>query len=381
LRRGQGASRGMRGVAFAVALCLAQAVHAHKASDAYVTIDRAGAALAVRVDVALRDLDLAIGLDANGDGEITWGEVRSRHDAIAALVVDRTKVAVRDRPCPLDVTGHRVDRHSDGAYAVVDLAGRCEGTSGALSIDYRLLFDVDPQHRGLVNVVDEGGSASLVLSAERPRASTADGGFLAQFGAYLREGALHIWAGYDHMLFVLGLLLPAVLVRARGRWVPAERFGPIAASVLGIVTAFTVAHAITLTLATLGFVDISSRISESLVALSIAIAALLNLSPVANRARWVVAFAFGLVHGLGFANVLAALSLSRGVLATALVAFNVGVELGQLAVAAIFLPLAFMLRETRLYRPAILIGGSLVIAALGLAWFAERALDRNLLPG
>jgi hypothetical protein len=371
----------VRAIVVAACLALAPVASAHKASDAYLTLDRNAGALTLRVDVALRDLELAIGLDADGDGQITWGEVRRRHEAIASLVRDRVTVTAQDRACPLQVVGHRVDNHSDGAYAVVDIEGMCESNGSALAIDYRLLFDVDPQHRGLVNVVDEGVSRSLVLSADRPRASAADPGFFVQFASYAREGALHIWTGYDHMLFLLGLLLPAVLVRRDGQWRAVERFGPVAWSVLGIVTAFTIAHAITLTLATLGVLRISSRITESIVALSIVVAALLNLRGVAERGRWGIAFAFGLVHGLGFANVLAALDLPRPVLATALFAFNVGVELGQLGVAAIFLPLAFMLRETRLYRPLILIGGSLVIAALGAAWFVERAFDRNLLPG
>jgi hypothetical protein len=370
----------VRWIVLAVAVVLAPAALAHKASDAYVTLDRNATRLTARVDIALRDLELSIGLDADGDGQITWGEVRRRHDAIAALVRDRISVSARDRACPLQVVGHRIDNHSDGAYAVVDIAGKCDG-DGALVIDYRLLFDVDPQHRGLVNVVDDGVSRSLVLSADRPRATAADPGFLTQFATYAREGALHIWTGYDHMLFLLGLLLPAVLVRSEGGWKPVERIGPVAWSVLGIVTAFTIAHAITLTLATLGVVRIPSRITESIVALSIVVAALMNLRGVSPRGRWGIAFAFGLVHGLGFANVLAALDLPRSVLATALLAFNVGVELGQLVVAALFLPLAFMLRETRLYRPVVLVGGSLLIAALGAAWFVERAFDRNLLPG
>ena len=364
-----------------VALACVTAAHAHKASDAYLTIDRNAGLVTVRIDLALRDLDLAIGLDADGDGQITWGEVRRRHDAIESLVTRNVDVSVADTACPLRVTGHRIDNHSDGAYAVVDLAAKCPRDDGALALDYRLLFDVDPQHRGLVNVVDEGISRSLVVSSDRPRAVASDPGFLAQFSTYVREGAMHIWTGYDHMLFLLGLLLPAVLVRSDGQWKAVQRFGPVAWSVLGIVTAFTIAHAITLTLATFGVLRIPSRVSESVIALSIVIAALLNLREVPARARWGIAFAFGLVHGLGFANVLAALGLPATVLATALVAFNVGVEFAQLGVAALFLPLAFMLRETRLYRPLLLFGGSLVIAVLGLAWFVERAFDRNLLPG
>ena len=365
----------------ACALALAEGAHAHKPSDAYLTIERNGVALVGRFDIALRDLELAVGLDANGDGEITWGEVRRQHVAIAALAVDRLSITAAGSACPLTVTGQRIDSHTDGAYAVVDLAGRCAAASGTLAVDYRLLFDVDPQHRGLANVVDEGVSRSLVLSAERPRAVLAGHGRLAQFTSYVREGALHIWAGFDHMLFLIGLLLPAVLVRKQGRWTAAERVGPVAWDVLGVVTAFTIAHAITLTLAALGLIEVSSRVAESIIALSVVLAALNNLRPVVERARWSIAFAFGLVHGLGFANVLAGLDLPRDVLLIALVAFNIGVELAQLAVGAVVLPVAFLFRGTAIYRPVVLVGGSVVIALLGLAWFAERAFGVALLPG
>ena len=367
-------------VFLACALALANEAHAHKPSDAYLTIERTGATLAVRFDIALRDLELAIGLDANGDGEITWGEVRGQHPAIAALSVDRLTITAAGRACPLAVSGHRIDNHTDGAYAVVDLAGRCETASGALAIDYRLLFDVDPQHRGLANVVDEGVSRSLVLSAERSRAVLTGDGRLAQFTSYVRDGALHIWAGYDHMLFLIGLLLPAVLVRVQGRWTAAERGRPVAWDVFRTVTAFTVAHALTLTLAAFGLIDVSSRVAESIIALSVVLAAVNNLRPVVERGRWSIAFAFGLVHGLGFANVLAGLDLPRDVLLVALVAFNVGVELGQLAVAAVVLPVAFVFRRAAAYRLVGLVGGSVVIALLGLVWFVERAFGVVLLP-
>ncbi|HVE48842.1 MAG TPA: HupE/UreJ family protein [Casimicrobiaceae bacterium] len=352
---------------------------AHKPSDAYLTIERTDDAIRGRLDIALRDLELAIGLDANGDGEITWGEVRRSHDAIAALAIRNVSVTASHRPCPLTVTGHRIDRHTDGAYAVVDLAGRCEAR-GTLAIDYKLLFDVDPQHRGLANVVDDGASRALVLSVDRPRAVVTGSGRVEQFTAYVREGALHIVTGFDHLLFLVGLLLPAVLVRIGREWQPVASARAVALDVLTVVTAFTVAHAITLTLATLKWIAVPSRVAESIVALSIVAAALNNVRPVV-RARWGVAFAFGLVHGLGFAHVLAGLNLTRDVLLLALVAFNLGVELGQLAVAIVWLPLAYMMRGTRVYRGFVLIGGSLVIAFLGLGWFVERAFGVSMLPG
>jgi hypothetical protein len=145
--------------------------------------------------------------------------------------------------------------------------------------------------------------------------------------------------------------------------------------VLKIVTAFTVAHSITLSLAALGVVTLPSRLVESVIAASVVLAALNNLRGTVHGRRWVMAFVFGLVHGFGFASVLADLGLPQGALALALVGFNAGVELGQLAIVAVFLPIAFALRGTRFYSVGVLKGGSLLVAALAAWWLAERMFD------
>jgi hypothetical protein len=167
----------------------------------------------------------------------------------------------------------------------------------------------------------------------------------------------------------------------RGRsWQPSDGFRPTFADVLKTVTAFTVAHSLTLSLATLRLVILPARFSESAIALSVVLAALNNVFPVVHGSRWIVAFGFGLVHGFGFASVLLDLGLPRGVLGVALVGFNLGVELGQIAIVAAFLPLAYLLRRTWLYRRVVLVGGSGVIAAVASLWFVERAFDLGFFP-
>jgi hypothetical protein len=128
-------------------------------------------------------------------------------------------------------------------------------------------------------------------------------------------------------------------------------------------------------------VVLPSRWVESAIAASVVLASLNNVWPVVCGRRWVLAFAFGLIHGFGFASVLADLGLPQDSLLLALVAFNVGVELGQLAIVAAFLPVAYALRDTRLYRRAVLVFGSLMVATVAAAWLAERALDVVVLPG
>ncbi len=354
---------------------------AHKPSDAYLTLARDGAAITGQWDIALRDLDAAIGLDANGDGDITWGEVRARQRAIAAYALARLSVSSGGATCAFDVTRHRIDRHTDGAYAVLTLAGTCPQAGPTLAIDYRLLFDVDPQHRGLLNYVEHGNSRSVIFAADAHRYVVGGdaAGSLEQLAAYVHEGVWHIWLGFDHILFLVSLLLPAVLVRRERTWQPAGSFRAAFWDVARVVTAFTVAHSITLSLAVLGVVSLPSRIVESAIAFSVVLAALNNLFPVVAGGRWAAAFGFGLIHGFGFAGALQDLGLPTGSLALSLFGFNIGVELGQLAIVATFLPVAFALRATWSYRRVVLGGGSLAIAAIAGVWLVERAFELKLL--
>ena len=366
----------IRMLALLVALVVAPAF-AHKPSDAYLTLDRDGVALSGQFDIALRDLDNALSLDANGDGEITWGEVRAKHADIAAYVLDRLQAASGGSRCPLAVTSHAIDTHTDGAYAVLKLTGRCTQSSPTLAIDYRLFFEIDPQHRGLLNLVENGNSTSIVFGAENPHRVVGGNATtpLIQFASYLDEGIWHIWLGFDHILFLVSLLLPAVLVRRHSEWRPAQSFRAAFVDVAKIVTAFTVAHSITLSLAALGVVSLPSRWIESAIALSVVLAALNNLFPIVARGRWIAAFGFGLVHGFGFAGALQDLGLPSGSLALSLAGFNIGVEMGQLAIVGIFLPIAFVLRSTWTYRRVLMAGGSAAIATIAGVWLVERVFD------
>jgi hypothetical protein len=148
--------------------------------------------------------------------------------------------------------------------------------------------------------------------------------------------------------------------------------------VLKIVTAFTLAHSITLSLATLGVLSIPSQVVESAIAASVALAALNNIRPMFQRRRALAAFAFGLIHGFGFASVLLDLGLPPASLLLSLVGFNAGVELGQIAIVTMFLPLAYLARDTGFYRKAVLVGGSALIFAIALVWLAERLFDMRL---
>jgi hypothetical protein len=365
-------------LAFLVLFCGTSAF-AHKASDSYLSLNVQGAQVQGHWDIALRDIDFAIGLDANGDGDITWGEVKARHADIAAWALSSLSLQ-RGGDCALQVTAQLIDAHTDGHYTVLQLQGQCPQSTGSLDVHYRLLFGVDALHRGLLGLQLDDTTQSSIFGPEtaQQQFSTHAPSLWEQLAKYLVEGVWHIWMGFDHILFLLSLLLPAVLIHTASGWRGVDRFPEALKEVMWVVTAFTAAHSITLTLAALGLINLPSRLVESTIAFSIVVAALNNLWPVVQRRRWSVAFGFGLIHGFGFASVLTDLGLPQDALATSLLGFNLGVEVGQLAIVSAFLPVAYLLRNSAFYRHAVFVGGSVVTIAVALVWFVERAFNLRI---
>ncbi|HXW72496.1 MAG TPA: HupE/UreJ family protein [Methylocella sp.] len=356
-------------------------VLAHKSSDSYLSLRVDGERILGQWDVALRDLDYALGLDLNDDGVITWGEVHRRHEDIASLLLSSLKLRADGKICPARSSEHLIDVHSDGAYEVFRFAADCPETPLELQINYDFFFNFDPQHRGLLRLDFGKDVQTAVFSPlQRNWRTQRDGvDFLRTFVAYVNEGIWHIWTGFDHILFLSALLLPAVLTYSKRRWVAVTRFSEAFRNVIAIVTAFTIAHSITLSLAVFGYISLPSRLVESAIAISVIAAALNNLRPIVQRRLWAVAFIFGLVHGLGFANVLIELGLPKKALAIALIGFNLGVEVGQLAIVGAILPAAYLLRFSWFYPRIVLSGGSLCIAMIATVWLLERSLNLSLI--
>jgi hypothetical protein len=358
------------------------AAWAHKSSDSYLRLEAQGRRVDGQWDVALRDLDFALGLDENQDSAITWGEVRARQAQISAYALGRLRVQGYGQDCPLAERAMLVDHHTDGAYAVLRFAADCPQAPVRLRIDYALMFDLDAQHRGLLQLAAHGSTSAHVFSPERAHQWFALGEPGASWSGlldYVEHGTWHIWRGLDHMLFLLSLLAPTVLVREGRTWRPAPALGAVWTDVVKVVTAFTAGHAITLSLSALTSIYVPARWGESAIAASVLLAALNNVWPLVSGRRWLLAGIFGLVHGLGFATVLHDMQLPRDVLLAALLGFNVGVELAQLAVVAALLPLAWWWRRRPAYRVGLVTAASLAIAGIAVTWLVERALDVRVL--
>ena len=427
-------------LALACWLCSPLIGHAHKPSDSYLTLTaQADARVDVVWHVALRDLDGELALDANEDGRLTWGEVRSRWQEMLRFVRPHLRLSHAGEACTVVEASEAppaLVEHTDGQYAVFAWSQRCALPSGqpwaGVDLAYSLFALSDPTHRGIVRWrrQAQGAQASelgvVVLGGAHPThaqtwqvldasVSAGEVGPVPPVGATVspsvaaapalgapragrpeawvqvlrtvREGVDHIASGTDHVLFLVSLLLVSVWrrgdvsvwARPMGDWVARAHWRSATGEVLRLVTAFTVAHSLTLALATFGVLSPPSRWVESLIALSVLVAAVDNLWPILRGPRWVVVFVFGLVHGFGFAGAMQDLGLSAGDLAWPLLGFNLGVELGQLMLVVLVLPLACALRRTTFYRMGVVLPGSAAIAGMALVWLIERSTDRVIL--
>jgi HupE / UreJ protein len=361
--------------AVCVFLLVVTNAQAHIASNGFLTLAVEGSRIEGSLELAMRDAELAVGLDDNGDGRITWGEVRSHQRDLALYLAGKLVIGDGTARCREEFGAVQVNERVDGNYVWMPITATCESPLARLSLDYRLLQEIDPSHRGLLSLTAWGTTQTAVLGGSRaPKLISLDHvSAWRAFTEYLDTGVWHIWSGIDHLLFLLSLLLPAVLKRREGQWEAVPLAKPAFTNILKVVTAFTVAHSITLSLAAFDVVRLPSRLTESVIAASIVVAALNNIFPKVVEGRWRIAFAFGLLHGFGFASVLADMGLPPGARLVSLVAFNLGVEVGQLAVVLAVMPLAFAARRTSFYRRAIMQLGSSAIAALALVWLVQRA--------
>lgn len=355
-------------------------VAAHKASDSFIYLDQSDPqGTTLRVDLALRDLALVVPLDGNNDQQITGAEVRAARPDITGLVAGGLTVSSNQGPCALTGQQWGLSRHSDGAYAAASYGIQCPNGARPTGLNYDLLFDVDPLHRGLVQWTTVAGESLAVLGPDSNRLdlNASQPSVLGTFVTFLYEGVVHLLIGLDHILFLLVLILPATFVRQKQRRqsspARAVAFSTRLLELAGIVTAFTVAHSLTLALAALNIVQLPIAWVELVIALSIVMAALNVFWPILGHKTWKLAFGFGLIHGFGFASVLGNLTSGVSQTVIALAGFNIGVELGQLGLLVVFFPLLFWLGRYRLYARAAVPAMIIAVSSVSLFWVVERA--------
>ena len=321
----------------ALFLAMATMAHAHETTRSYLTLTRDAQHVTANLRVAFHDVEVAVWLDDNLDGQITWAETMARLPAVQAYVLANVDL-VAGGACAMTAQDTGVSAQGGIDYLDLNLTGTCPDGTAPLIAQSRLFGDIDPDHRLFLTARMGGVATNAVLGKASPSVQLDGdtGGRLAAFMTYLRMGAEHLAGGADHLLFLFVLMLPAVTTRHNPR--------RAAMGVLLAITGFTLSHALTLTAATLQVLRPPTGVIEVLIALSIVITALDNIRPFLPAPRAAVAAFFGLIHGFGFATVLAGVQLSGGDLALALVGFNLGIEAAQIAAVLLVMPALYMLR-------------------------------------
>lgn len=364
-------------VALAVLGALAAPAAAHQASVTYSTATVDGAAVDYQIRIAAADLAEPAGRDptvAIRVGELdapTWA-------AIAGYVTARIAIGSDAGPCPPTAATAR----ADGGDALVTWRATCARPLATLAITYDLFFDIDPGHDAALRVIVPGQDpADTILVADANRfvwdlAEPPPSGALA----FIRAGVHHVATGLDHVAFVLALLIAVVIVGGGGGW-QRRALAPSLRATAVLVSAFTLAHSLTLIAAALGWVSLPAQLVECAIAASIAWTAAAAAIRPGARGGWAVAFGFGLMHGLGFARMLTPL-LPPGDVIVPLLCFNVGVELAQLTIVVVALPLTWLLARAigaAAYRRYALPALAAVLGGLGLVWLIERLFAVTLL--
>jgi hypothetical protein len=240
--------------------------------------------------------------------------------------------------CQVEFRDLALAKRVEQNFLSINFSARCP-QAGLLEVGGSLLMAGDTTQRVLVNLTRGSEDVTGVVGFTTPVwHEPAQISVFESFLRFIGEGIWHVLIGYDHIAFVLLLLLPAVLRQENGRWQGAQRLRDVARELFTIVTAFTIAHSITLGLAATGTVRLPIRPIEIAIAASIAVAGLINLAPQLARLRLPLAFGFGLVHGFGFANALSEIDAAGVKLLPLLGGFNIGVEIAQLGIVALVLP-------------------------------------------
>ncbi|MBT8165975.1 MAG: hypothetical protein HKO63_04220 [Acidimicrobiia bacterium] len=364
---------------------------AHETVQPYLYVFVTESTVDGRVEVAVEDVAAVLGLDLDGDDARIEKVLRDEADLLRAYVADHLVIGSEGREWDLELGRVDLFREGPGALAFAVVQYRAIVPAGevtrVLDITFDPFFDEIDGRDGLL-LLTGGWEAGLYDRDKEVLVTYSQGnstqsidlggrGEWDNFRSGVTLGVDHIKTGPDHILFILALLLPSVLVFQEA-WRPTRGFGSALWRVLKIATFFTIAHSITFTFAGMGWLPLPpSKLVEAIIAASIAAAALHNLRPIFPNREWVLAFAFGLFHGMGFASLVAALDVSQTSQLVSLLGRNVGIEIGQVVVVLLLFPALYLLRRTDAYAPFLTVS-SLVLSVVALGWMTERLLEVDL---
>ena len=356
-------------VSTGMVVLLPTAASAHSLDSSTISVVVGEDSTDATISVALETVDEVLGTDY-----ATATDVTQYADDLTAYLDEHLSVTGADGTAWTETYSGAVQESVEGIKSFsVDVTFDTAGADpSSFTLTYDAIIESDTTHEAVVVLTDAAGEISTagVLDAADTTLQIGDAAAtgLADMVGY---GLHHVLEGADHLLFLVTLLLVAPCVAVAGRWQRRDGVGPTLRTIVGVVTAFTVGHSITLIAAALGWVTVPTAPVEVLIAASVGVAAIHAMRPLARHGEALIAGAFGLVHGLAFAGILTDLGLDGATSVLALLAFNVGVELAQLLTVTLLFPSLYLASRTRAY-PAVRLAGASIALAAATGWALER---------
>lgn len=369
---------------------LVSSVGAHNLGQSYVYLQIQKETLSTRVEMPVKELNQVLELGLPTDKKVRRGDIEPHINTIRAYVDEHLTLDCAPETCRPVFQDYRFLNTTFAQFLLLDYA--LEGFQTrptAIDVTHDLILEQLPQHTNMLLIEEnwmtgtfQNESEPLMIFRQPGQTQTLDlttGSLWQGFSAVVSLGIIHIVQGVHHVLFLLALLLPSVLRRKEGlSWQPVGKFSTSLVHIVKVATAFTLAHSLTLCLAAFQIVQVPSRVVESVIAASIGLAALDIFYPIFRRRLWIIIFLFGLFHGFGFADMLTTLGVTNQYPALSLFGFNLGIEIGQLMIIAVIFPVLYLLRNQKLYVSWGVKAGAMLLGAISLYWFIERAFDVNI---
>ncbi len=356
---------------FIAAVLFSITLHAHQLKENYLQVDLNDTThlVDVNLEVETRLLERNSSIDDNQNGIISYKELRNHKSYLLSYVKDHFKLFYEDKPLSIDDAKIEFHRYQSQTYMSVNKSFKDIGLDG-LRLDYDMFFKIEPTNKLIIHLDKNRGDAILDNSNTSYAFSSGDMSQWKRFYIFLVEGIKHILDGTDHMLFIFMLLIPSAIYLRSSKNRQSLKKSIII--LLKIVTAFSIAHSLTLFISGMGWYKPNIALVESSIALSILVVALLNFFGQYKHVNYKIVFLFGLLHGFGFANVLEIAHVNNTIsFLIALFGFNVGVEIGQIFIIMLIIPFLYLTCHTKYFVQAVRVISFLAIC-ISSFWFLQR---------
>ena len=340
-------------------------LYSHQYHESYISFDYNKSIPTLVWEIEGDNLKKILTLDDSNNSIISWREYKNHKKDILEYAKRYIFVKIDKKRVTIPTSKMKLRRYDDQTYIVVDI-DIPKTIPKKIEINYTLFFKIDQLQRCLIKVSDKNSTKIFTLFRNREKVTInlKKNLFSDNLKEFFIDGIWHILIGIDHILFLLMLIIPSVKNQ--------KEFSKVVLDIAKIVTAFSIAHAISLIFSLLKIVTISSNFIDIMIALSIFLTALNNIFEKIRGFFWQIAFGFGIIHGFGFANALEGLELSSEFFIYFVAIFNIGIEVGQFGIVLVIFPMLFMIRDTTLYLKGILKIGSLFTLFLSIVWIFQR---------